>query len=62
MQDRWIESNNVLLDYVGSRYGQSVRASLVAGSLTVTEVDEELLSKFNTADDEKKHLEYLAHW
>jgi len=62
MQDRWIESNNALLNYVGSKYGQSVRASLIAGSLIVTEVDEELLPKFNTADAEKKYLDSLAYW
>jgi len=62
MQYRWIESNNVLLNYVGSKYGQSVRASLVAGSLIVTEVDKKLLTKFKTADDEKKYLESFVYW
>ena len=56
MQDKWIDSNNALLDYVGSKHGQSARASLVAETLIVTEVDEDLLPKFKTADDEKKHL------
>ena len=43
MQKQWVENISVFLDFVGSRYGQSVKASLEAGELIVTEVDESIL-------------------
>ena len=48
MQKQWVESVSVFLNFVGSRYGQSVKASLEAGELIVTEVDESILRKFDT--------------
>ena len=36
MQRNWIEECRSLLDYVSRKYGQSAKASLVAGVLTVT--------------------------
>ena len=36
------------LDYVGGRFGQSVKASMEAGEIVVTEVDSSILPKFYT--------------
>ena len=62
MQKHWIDSNAAFLDYVGVRFYQSVKASLIAGELVVTEVDESLLPRFHTKEDMKKHLEDLEYW
>ena len=62
MQKQWFESNGIFLNFVGVKYGQSVRASLETGRIIVTEVDEKLLPKFKTANDEKTYLESLAYW
>jgi len=62
MQNNWMESNRVFMDYIGCTFGQSVKASLIAGELVVTEVDESLLPKFVTAEAEKDYLSELKHW
>ena len=62
MQKQWVESISVFLDFVGSRYGQSVKASLEAGELVVTEVDETVLRKFYTEAEMKAHVAWLKHW
>ena len=52
----------MFLDFVGSRHGQSVKASLEAGELIVTEVDEKYLKRFETEEEEKTYLTGLKHW
>ena len=51
----------MFLDFVGSRYGQSVKASLEVGELIVTEVDESVLKNFDKEDEMKAHLNSLKH-
>ena len=48
--------------FVGSRHGQSVKASLEAGELIVTEVDEGILKKFDTEADMKAYVTSLKYW
>ena len=62
MQKQWVASSTIFLDFVGSRCGQSVKASLEAGELVVTEVDAKYLKKFETEKDEKDYLAGLKHW
>ena len=50
------------MDYVGSKYGQSAKASIIAGKLVVTEVNKSLLKKFKTKEDQKKYLAGLECW
>ena len=61
MQDNWIESSNIFLDYVESNFGQSVKALLIEGELVVTEVDESLIPKFETAEAEVDYLSKLKY-
>ena len=62
MQKQWVENMSVFLDFVGSKYGQSVKASIEVGELIVTEVDESILTKFDTLKEETQHLETLNYW
>ena len=50
------------MDYVGSKYGQSVKALVIAGRLVITEVDKTVLKKFKTKDEQTKYLESLEFW
>ena len=56
MQKNCVESKNNFLNYLGSEFGQSVRASLTAGKLLVTEEDMILFQRFKTEEDKKKHV------
>ena len=47
MQKHWVDSNRVL-NQVGNKFGQSVKASLMLGELVLTEIDESLTPKFKT--------------
>ena len=62
MQKQWVESIGIFLDFVGSKYSQSMKASLEAGELIVIEVDETVLKKFNTKQGEIDHLATLKYW
>ena len=62
MKKRWVESNSIFLDYIGGKFGQSVKASLQAGELIITEVDETLLPKFDTEAEMKAHVAALKYW
>ena len=61
MQQNWVDNNVVLIDCVGNKFGQSVKASMLSGKMTVTEVDDKLIPKFKTEDDKKMHTEVLDH-
>lgn len=61
MQKVQVESNSIFLDWVASKYGQSTRALVIAGELVVTEVNKDLILKFDTANDETNHLETLKY-
>ena len=62
MLKRWVEGISILLDFVGSKYGQSMEVSLKAEQLVVTKVDETVLRKFNTKKDETDYLTSLKYW
>ena len=62
MQRQWVESITLFMDFVGGRYGQSVKASLEAGEVIVTEVDESLLKKFDKEEDQTAYLKGLKYW
>ena len=61
MQKVWVESNRLFLNYVAAKYGQSVKASLLAGDIVVTEIDEDIIPKFDTEEAEKEHLAGLKY-
>ena len=62
MHQNWVENNVVLMDYVGNKFGQSVKVSMLAGKMIVTEVDNKLIPKFKTEEDKKMCLDELEHW
>ena len=62
MQKNWVVVNQKFLDYVGSKYGQSAKASISAGKLVVTEIDKTILKKFKTKEEQTKCLESLDFW
>ena len=62
MQRQWVESFSMFLDHIGSRCGQSVKASLEAGEITVAEVDESILKKFDTEEQMKIYVASLKYW
>ena len=62
MQKKWVENNRIFLDFIARRYGQITKASLEAGELVVTEVDETLIPKFDTEDEQKDHISALKFW
>ena len=59
IKKQWVERNIFFLDCIGSRFGQSTRASLGAGEMVVSEVYETVISKFKTEEENKMHLEGL---
>ena len=61
-QKHWVESNTTFTNYVGSKYGQSMKASITTGELVVTGIDETLSPKFKTAEEKKTHLSSLEYW
>ena len=62
MQKNWIETNAVLMKYISSKFGQSTKASLMTGTLVVTEVYSNELTKFKTKDEQIEHIEKLEFW
>ena len=52
----------MFLDFVGSRCGQSVKASLEASDVVVIEVDESILKRFDEEEDMDNYLKDLKHW
>ena len=62
MKKNWVSVNENFLDNVGSKYGQSVRASLLTGKIIVTEVDNTILNKLKTKLEQTKNLESLEFW
>ena len=57
-----MESNNVFMDHVGSKHGQSERSCLEAREIVVTEVVESVLIKFDTEVEMKTHVATLKFW
>ena len=62
MQKNWIETNAVLMKYISSKFSQSTKASLMTGTLVVTEVYSNELTKFKTKDEQIEHIEKLEFW
>ena len=50
------------MDYAGNKFGQSVKVSMLSDKMIVAEVDDKLIPKFKTEEDEKTHVETLEHW
>ena len=61
MQKKWVENNLAFLTHVAAKYGQSAKASLLASEIIVTEVDEDLIPKFDEEEDERVHLAGLRY-
>jgi len=62
MQKKWIETNKALLNFVASKYGQSVKVSLEVREMVVTEVNKSLLRKFETEKEKTDYLATLEFW
>ena len=62
MQKQWVDSNELFLKCVGSKFEQSVRVSLLVGEIIVTEVDEDVIPRFDAETEELKYLGSLKHW
>lgn len=62
MQKEWVENNLEFLKFIAAKYGQSAKASLLASEAVVTEVDEDLIPRFDTEEDERDHLTGLKYW
>ena len=43
VQKNWSGLNEKCMDQVGSKYGQSIKASLLAGKVLVTEIEDSIL-------------------
>ena len=59
MQKQQVESNDIFLNYFGTTFGKSVKASLLAGALIVAEVNKCVMPKFKTPEEKKSHLSGL---
>ena len=62
MQKQWVINSAKFLDYISSRFGQSVRASLEVGKVVVTEIDRKILPRFETEVEMKAHVTGLKYW
>ena len=62
MQKNWIEANTIFLRYIGSKFGQSMKASLLDRELVVTKVNKGLLRKFKTKDEQTIYLSTFEFW
>ena len=62
MQKQRIINSANFLDYVSGRFGQSVRASLEAGEVVVTEIDRKTLPKLNPEAEMTAHVAGLKYW
>ena len=49
-------------NFVGSRFGQSVKASIESGELFITDVDKSMTPQFDKDEHMKAHLESLKCW
>ena len=61
MQENWIEVNVVFRNYAVGKHAQSVKASLVTGSLVVTEVNQRKLKSFDTNAEKEECINSLKH-
>ena len=62
MQNNQMEFNTIFLQYVASKFGQSAKATLLAETLVVTEVDTSKLPRFKTKQDKEDYLDKLEFW
>jgi len=62
MQKDWVINSAKFLDYVSGWFRQSMRASLEAGEVIVTEIDKRILPRFGTEEDMKKYVVGLKYW
>ena len=62
MQKMWVESNEIFLGHIFARFGQSIKVSFLSGKVMVTEVDEDLIPRFDILQEENKHLAGIKHW
>ena len=61
MQKHWILANAAFMNYVGSKYSQSDKVSIMVGKLVITKVDETLVPKFKTEEAKNNHLDKLEY-
>ena len=52
----------MFMDYAGSAFSLSVKSSLMSGELVVTEVDENILPKFDTKEADDDCIARLKFW
>ena len=52
----------MFLNVVGSRFGKSVKVSIEAGELVITEVDKSTLPRFDVEKDMTAHVAALKCW
>ena len=62
IQTNWMDLNSIFLQYIASKFGQSTKAALLAGTLVVTEVDSSKLPRFKTKEEKKEFLDKLEFW
>ena len=62
MQTNWMDTNILFLRFLASKFGQSTKASLLAETLVVTEVDSSKLPKFKTKKEKAEYLATLEFW
>ena len=61
MKRQQVESNSILLDFIGSRYRQSVKVSIEAGELVLTNMNKSILPRFETEAKIKVHVVGLKY-
>ena len=62
IQKNWVSINEKFLDYVESKYRQSVKASLLAGQIIVTKVNKLVIKQFKIKDEQAEYLAKLKFW
>ena len=62
MEKKWVESNSVFLDCVEIRFVKSTKASIEVGELVITDIDDNVLTKFETEEAMKEHVAKLKHY
>ena len=59
MQNNWIKTNAAFMKHVASKFGQSAKESLMAGTLVATEAESSKVPKLKTKDEQIEHVEKL---
>ena len=62
MQKQWVDTNKALMNFIASKCGQSVKASIEEGTLVVIEMDDSIMPRFDAEEEEKAYVTGLKHW